>query len=192
MALGKESPSPWCCLITAEPRLEFSASGALSSILSVAWVWICCVNLSQRVWVCVSVYDRRLCSVFIEQHGKYLIGKEWGTLQKSLTEFYKRLSHWFLLPPSGPDNSTINIIVYQAISKCCLQDLWWIVIFIWLLSISNFAVFSTWYTCKHTRITLGEGRGRIYKITSYAVALEVKVDYMGNPRQIRLAVPLFS
>lgn len=132
---------------------------------------LCCLSLNlscksvpESLSLCVTV--RRLCSVFIEQHGKHLIGKEWGTLQKSLTEFYKRLSHWFLLPPSGPDSSTINIIVYQAVSKCCLQDLWWIFIFIRLLSTSNFAVFSTWYTCKLTYIALGEERGRIHKITS--------------------------
>jgi hypothetical protein len=36
---------------------------------------------------CGSVFDKGFCSVFIEQHRKHPMEKEWDTLQKSLTEF---------------------------------------------------------------------------------------------------------
>jgi hypothetical protein len=60
----------------------------------------------------MSVSNKKLNSVFSEkQQRKHHTGKEWDTLQKSLTEFYKRLSHWLQLTQiTDPD-----IIVDQPI-----------------------------------------------------------------------------
>lgn len=82
-----------------------------------------CVCPCVSVTVCVSVLNEGLCPVFIEQQRKHRMGKDCDTVQKSSTEFYRGLSHWHQLTQT---TSIINIIVYQAISKCCVQYLWWV------------------------------------------------------------------
>lgn len=65
---------------------------------------VCCMSLTLHFPECylmilsfsvsLSVPKKWLCSVFIEQHKTHQMGKELRiTLEKSLTEFYMRLSH---------------------------------------------------------------------------------------------------
>lgn len=53
---------------------------------------------------CVSVSNKGLCSLLVEQYRKHHMGNELGTLQKSLTDFYKGLYHWQKLISADPEN----------------------------------------------------------------------------------------
>lgn len=78
----------------------------------------------------VTVPHKGLCSVFIEQHQKHHMEEEMKeTSQTSSTDFYKGLSHYSNWPQRNQIiNSIINICIFQAMSKCCVQHLWCIFI----------------------------------------------------------------
>lgn len=77
-------------------------------------------------WLSVSgvTVHKGLCSLslFIEQHRKHYMEKEWDTLLKSLAEFF--LQGIKSLATSDP-YKTANIIVYQPVTiNGCFQPLW--------------------------------------------------------------------
>jgi hypothetical protein len=68
------------------------------------------------VSVCVSVINKGLHSLFTEMHRKYPMEKEWRTIQRYLTEFYKELI------PTDPDKT--SFFSNQISSNACFQPLW--------------------------------------------------------------------
>lgn len=115
---NKSNPS-WSHLTKMESRFGFSTSYSLCLLCSVSllyqsasvpiwrltWVsvlvllclslcvFLCCKTYAYVTFLgvthCLSVYNKGFCNAFIKQHRKHHMGKEWDTLQNSLTEFYK-------------------------------------------------------------------------------------------------------
>lgn len=163
-----KNTSFWSCLTNRVVILLHNPS--MFCPLSVAWIWICTcwksclVNLS----LCL-LYELCACHIsciglsLTDSFALYLLkcteSITWWRnrilLKKSLTEFYKGLSHWLQLNPTDPDNkhhclSTNNHKLLSA----------FMVDFRKLLSTSVFAALRKWHTC----ITLGQGHGRIYNL----------------------------
>lgn len=134
---GNKNIFPWYHLTKNKSRLEFSASCS-QCLLSVYFIIINLLLTWRLLWicVCVSVPNKGFHSVFIEQH-RYHMGKEQHSLQKSLIEVYKGLSHWLQL------TQTTSIIVYQPWTvNGYLQPVWQILgscfqLLHWLLSAND-------------------------------------------------------
>lgn len=145
--------SLWSHLTKSKSRFETSTSLSLCLLFSV-----CCMSLYlclSEGWLvtlfvslfclclCVSVPNKGLCSVFMEQHRGITLGKEWNTLQKSLTEFYNRLVNGSILFQLTQIANTIFFISrYSWMLHSTI-----LVGFRRLLLASAFPAFSKWYTC---------------------------------------------
>lgn len=70
-------------------------------------------TLSLLFFLCVSLPNVELYSIFVEQHRKHHMWKEWGVFYRNILEFYKGLSHWLWLTQI---NSTTNIIAHQLVT----------------------------------------------------------------------------
>lgn len=150
-----------------------------------AWK-LSCEFLSVWICLCVSVPGKGLCSVFLGHHRKHPMGKKWDTLQKPLTEFYKRLKHRLQL------THITNYYKHHGLSSIT-QILCTIFVvnihFIRLLPIFICAVFSKWFLLGHRGIyiTLGQGCGGAHNLR-----LQLCISSEWNPRLVSLVVTLFS
>lgn len=109
---------------------------SLSSIL----LSVCCMSLNlwlSRESVPMSVPGKGSCSVFTEQCRKHHMGKKWATLQTTLAEFYKWVSHRLQLSQITISTTNTNIKMLCAIFMMNIH-------FIRLLPNSIFYVFIQW------------------------------------------------
>ena len=137
-------------------------------------VFLCCKTYAYVTFLgvthCLSVYNKGFCNAFIKQHRKHHMGKEWDTLQNSLTEFYKGVSHEVQLIPNDSDNrqpkyvhhewKAANIESKTRLLKATVKG-----------ESNNLLLFSfTFYICcfplmMYILFFSGESHGRIYNFT---------------------------
>lgn len=134
MCRKKSTTSSWCHLTNSEPRCE--RSPLLSCVLhplvcllgeseSVpSWKWSC---ETAPVFVCDLLYLLELYFLLLNSTESVTWKKNEVYLIEILIEVWKGLSHRLqLIPPDQDSNSITDITVYQVITKCHIQHLWWI------------------------------------------------------------------
>lgn len=107
------------------------------------------------------------------------------SLQKSSTEFYKGLSHWLYLSLTNPEKKQYCKQTDQSILMMYGGYLLYKVAFNWCIVSSLY--YSICIRC--SRLGMEEHLASDY---SYALAWLIKLDDMGNSKQVELVVTLFS
>lgn len=130
--IRERNPSTFsrCYSSRSRPKFEFSTFLWLPLSLPVCWMSLdLCLSESCFLNPClcgsVCVPNKWLFFVFIGEHRKHRMGKEWNTSQKSVADIYEELSHWRQLAQTDRDNN--QYYKYHCLSD--IQHSWWKFIF---------------------------------------------------------------
>lgn len=149
------------------------------------------IYLSVGNYLCVSAITKCFPLSLLNNIENITWGRNKVHFTKPLAEFYKGLNHWFQRTSINlNNNSTINIIVYQVIPKCCIQPLWWFFFFMAFKLQFHCSQGIFIRTCMHN---LSQGQESVkYLLLEPCISLGYKSWFHVESRQVRLTVPLFS